>query len=582
MIKQKLTALGVVWAVVTLFFLVLLLLLDISEQRENLQLESSIIYEHAYERALVNEVLLHNFVELVETDPDNLDQIRRYATEMREHYPHILRLMIHERIQPAQVESLEREMHGRGYPRFRVRTVHPETHQLTPARTGQPVYYPITFVEPMNAEGERLLGLDSYSFPGNRAAMMQASYYLDVFASDPYPLVDGSIGYRLFHALDATVLPQENAHRLVSLTIRADELLPPLPHIKSGLRVTLFDGQGKELVTRREKVGAGPASESLLPVLAERRSISRFGQSLEVLIEKQLRWNEMNWPIALVVLIFSAIAYLLTQQNYQRKQEAEGELVRLNRKLRQERDLLEDRVQERTWELVKTNSELRKQVKENRSLTQKVLIIQEEERRNIARELHDEMGQSLTAIRTDAHLLKQLTQEDPESVLHQAAHSIDSIAQRIYSVTYGLMRALRPSALDDLGLADALKECIANTHLDTAGVQLHLEMEGALNELNEALNISCYRLVQEALNNCVKHAEAKNIWLSVRRESSPEGRLVVSIEDDGKGFDERNYRSGFGLIGMRERVLAQGGSFNLRTQPEGGTRIEASLPVVEE
>ncbi|WP_210397187.1 CHASE domain-containing protein [Motiliproteus sediminis] len=563
------------WSVVTCFFLGLLLLLDISGHRESLQLESSIVYEYTYERALINEVILHNFVELVETDLNNFEAIRRYAKDMREHYPHVLQFQLLRRVEERQVAAFEQEMRDRGFPDYRV---HGFERGASGTEPGD-VLYPVFFVEPLDARGERLLGLDSYSVASNRTALIQASYYLDVFASDPYALSDGEVGYRLFHATDpARSANKDNLSYVVTLVIRANELLPPLPHLSEGLRVTLYDGMGNELLQRRDR-----SSEDweglLLPVIADQRTINRFGQVLDVLVEKQLRWSEMSWPFGLVVVLFSVFSYFFTQQSYLRKKDAERELIRVNEKLRLERDLLEDRVQERTWELVKANSELRRQVKENRSLTQKILSIQEEERRNIARELHDEMGQSLTAIRTDSHLLKKLTSKDSKSLLHQAAASIDATAQRIYGVTYGLMRALRPSALDDLGLVDAIKGCVATFHLDSIGVELHLSIKGALNELPEDLNISCYRLVQEALNNCVKHAEASNIWLRIERLEDPEDRLFISIEDDGKGFDWRSNATGFGLIGMRERALAQDGDFKLRSSPGQGAHIEVSLPV---
>ena len=476
--------------VVTGFFLVLLLLLDISGHRESLQLESSIIYEYTYERALINEVILHNFVELVETDLQNLVAIRRYAKDMREHYPHILRFQMLQRLSLSALSQFEQKMRAQGLPEFKVHAAASAPNGLNSTDPNS-VLYPIFFTEPFDAEGEQSLGLDGYSLEANRTALIQASYYLDVFASDPYPLPSGEVAYRLFHATDpGRSADDAGLSYVVALVIRANELLPPLPHLSSGLKVTLYDAMGNELLQRADTHGA--EWESLfLPTIADQRTINRFGQVLEVLVEKRLRWPEMNWPFALVVVLFSLFSYFFVQQSYLRKKDAERELIRLNEKLRLERDLLEDRVQERTWELVKTNSELRRQVKENRSLTQKVLSIQEEERRNIARELHDEMGQSLTAIRTDSHLLRQLTSKDPKSLLYQAASSIDQTAQRIYGVTYGLMRALRPSALDDLGLVDAIRGCIATFHLDSLGVQLHLNISGALNELPEELNISC-------------------------------------------------------------------------------------------
>ncbi len=590
MIKKKLLALSFAWAAVTVFFLLLLLLLDISRHRESLQLESSVIYEYAYERALVNEVLLHNFVLLVANDPGDFPAIQRYAREMLDHYPHILRFEMYQRVASQQVPGFERHMQDVTQRSFHIRT-YDESNFETPARLQQPFYYPLILVEPMDATGGQQMGGDSYSRLENRVAINQAGYYLDVFASVPYRLPQGRIGYRLFHALNVPVEGQEDAQYLVSLVIPVEELLPPLPHIQNGLNVTLFDPAGKELASRGGQKGLASIS-GVLPVIIERRSIHRFGQSWDILVQKQLSWGEVNWPIVLIVLVFSLVAYLFTLQNYIRQQRAEGKQQQLNEKLRTERDLLEERVQERTWELVQTNSELRKHVKENRSLTQKILSIQEEERRNLARELHDEMGQALTAIRTDSHLLKQHLADAPKSIYYQAALSIDNIAQRIYGVTYGMMRALRPSALDDLGLSDALRECIANTHLDNSGVKLHLSLSGALNEMPEELNISCYRLVQEALNNCVKHADAKNLWLTVTRtdaepdtdgESSndAESRLLITIADDGAGFssEDRSRGKGFGLIGMRERVLALEGTFELNSEPGKGTRIEVSLPV---
>ncbi|MEH6813023.1 MAG: ATP-binding protein [Motiliproteus sp.] len=578
--NQKVTALGVLWAAVTLVFIFLLLMLDVSRHRERLQLESSVIYEYAYERALINEVLLRNFVALVENDLNDRSAIQHYASEMREHYPHISYFLLYERVDAEKVAELESKMISQGLEGFNIRLHGGDLSGAQVTGSEQSFFYPATFVEPKTVETRKLLGLDGYSIEANRMAMMKTSYYLDVFASKAYPMESGEMGYRLFHTIDPALYgDQEDGRQIASLVVKANTLLPPRPQVQDRLDIVLTDGLGNRLAYRRSYIEASWMSNQLFPLIEERRSIDRFGQTLELVVRKQVFFSEVSWLTSFMVGVFSLVAFLLTYQNYRRRKEAQLELEKLNDKLVYERDLLEERVQERTWELVKTNSDLRDQVKSNRSLTQKIISIQEEERRNLARELHDEMGQSLTAIRMDARLLKGATDEKTQAVEYQAVESIDNIAQRIYGVTYGLMRALRPAALDDLGLTDALSECVANAHLKSAGIDIQTEFHGSLNEMPERVNIGCYRLLQEALNNCVKHSGATAIQLSVTREESPD-QLLISIKDNGCGFDPDNNGSGFGIIGMRERVYGLDGSFNITSAPGKGALIQASIPIV--
>ncbi len=587
---KKIKTMSLAWAAVTLLVLALLLLLDLGRQRQALQLESRVIYEFSYERTLINEVILHNFVELVETDYTNTDAISHFSRELREHYPHIRRLQIYQRVGSDSLQQHERQMQQQGYTDYRV--YKPDITGEEDAESTGPnsLYYPISFVEPLDEHGLALLGADGYAVQANKKALMRASYYLSVFASDPYPLEDGQMGFRLMHAVDPAYTNSAEANLIICLVLSADELLPPLPHIATGVSVSLFD-HDVELVKRSHGTVSGGW---LLPVLNEQRSIVRFGQTVDLKIEKQLFWRDMNWPFGLVVLMFSGITYLISLQGYRRRQDADLEMQSLNKQLRDERDQLEQRVLERTQELVSRNSELRQQVKQNRNLTQKVLEIQEVERRNIARELHDEMGQALTAIRTDARILQQISDHDHTSMVYSAASAIDSTALRIYGVTYSLMRALRPSALDDLGLVDALNQCIDSMNLDSQSITLHLDLGGALNELPEAISMHCYRLVQEGLNNCVKYSKASNLWLTVKLTSAkseqhglaepcygsiPVDYLSIRIEDDGVGFDPQQSESGFGLIGMRERALANEGRFDVTSALGQGTRLEVRLPV---
>ena len=571
--SRKVGLAKLLWVGVTLVVLALLLMLDISREREALQLESRVVYEFAYERTLINEVILHNFVELVENDYTDQAAITRYTRELRDHYPHIRRFLMYQRVNADTLAEHEQQMRDRGFSGYTVRPANAETELNGSVAS---LYYPAVFVDPLDQHGREWLGVDGYSIEANQRALIQASYYLSVFAAEPYPLEDGKIGYRLMHAVDPAFTDGSETSLIVGLVLHVDELLPPLPHLKRGISVQLYDGADNLLVRRDNPVDFGGW---LLPLLTERRAITRFGQSLDLLVERQLLWSDLNWPFSLIVLIFSMVAYLISAQGYRRRREAELQMIDLNEQLRVERDQLEQRVKERTQEVVRRNSELRQQVKENRLLIQKVLEIQESERRNIARELHDEMGQALTAIRTDARLLQQMSDRDRSSMVHTAAASIDTTAQRIYGVTYGLMRALRPTALDDLGMVDALKQCIASFGLDKQGIQLHEQFGGPLNELPESISINCYRMVQEGINNCVKYAQAENLWLTVKAYEGEPGRLVIRIVDDGIGFDTQQQAKGFGLIGMRERVLALSGEFSVHSGPGEGTQIEAELPV---
>ncbi len=557
----------------------MLLMLDVSRHRETLQLEASVIYEYAYERALINEVLLRNFVALAENDLNDRDSIKNYASQMREHYPHISYFLLYQRVSAEKASELEAKMNADGLAGFRIRILESDFTEKQLSDSEQSFFYPAIFVEPKTVDTRKLLGVDGYSLATNRMAMMKTSYYLDVFASKAYPMQSGEMGYRLFHTINPALYTDQDGHQIASLVIKADTLLPPRSQVKDRLDVLLTDGLSNELSHRRSHLEASWISNQLLPLIEERRTIDRFGQTLELIVTKQVFFSEVGWLTSFLFGTFSIVAFLLTYQNYRRRQESQLELEELNEKLVSEKDLLEERVQERTWELVKTNSDLRDQVKTNRSLTQKIISIQEEERRNLARELHDEMGQSLTAIRMDAHLLKNSMDKESQSVEYQAVESIDHIAQRIYGVTYGLMRALRPAALDDLGLTDALNECVANAHLKSAGIGIQTEFQGPLNEMPERLNIGCYRLLQEALNNCAKHSGATSIQLRVTREMSPD-QLLISIKDNGCGFEPDNNGSGFGIVGMRERVYGLDGNFSITTAPGNGTLIQASIPVL--
>jgi PAS domain S-box-containing protein len=231
---------------------------------------------------------------------------------------------------------------------------------------------------------------------------------------------------------------------------------------------------------------------------------------------------------------------------------------------------------------VKRAREAETELAQNRRLTQMIQSRLEEERHAIARELHDELGQCVTAIKTIGAVIANRTElTSPE--IHQSAQTIVSVAGHMYDSVHGIIRQLRPSALDHLGLRETLEEAVSNWGRLNPEIECRLELEGALDALGERVNITVYRIVQECLTNVMKHASARHASIAVlRRDPGGEDRLDIIARDDGKGLGERNERDAtrFGLMGMRERTEALGGSFALESVTGRGLTVRVSIPLV--
>ncbi len=213
----------------------------------------------------------------------------------------------------------------------------------------------------------------------------------------------------------------------------------------------------------------------------------------------------------------------------------------------------------------------------NRFLIHKSLAVQEEERRHLARELHDELGQCMTAIQADAELIHELSRDRDEKITTSAS-AIVSVSSRMYDVVHSMMQRLRPGVLDDLGLLAALEEEVDAWQARFPQVDCRLVSEGELMGLGERINITLYRIVQESLTNIAKHAGATRVSLQLVRQ---EGSLILRVEDNGRGMDTEHPGRGLGLIGMRERVEALGGSLSVQSAPGEGVVLRVSIPVTE-
>lgn len=220
-----------------------------------------------------------------------------------------------------------------------------------------------------------------------------------------------------------------------------------------------------------------------------------------------------------------------------------------------------------------------RELEQNRKLTQLIHEKLEEERKSIARELHDELGQCVTAIKTIGTAIAN-RYDNKHDETRQNAETIVEVASHIYDVVHSMIRQLRPSALDNLGLSDAISDLVAQYQRQHPRLKVDLMLGEGLDQFDEKVNITVYRVVQESLTNVVKHAEATQVRVALSLSHDAPACLHIRISDDGKGLGTA-YSEGqrFGMLGIKERVQAFGGDVQYDSRPDSGTLIVASLPV---
>jgi signal transduction histidine kinase len=211
---------------------------------------------------------------------------------------------------------------------------------------------------------------------------------------------------------------------------------------------------------------------------------------------------------------------------------------------------------------------------ELKRLSARLLEAQEEERRLISRELHDEVGQALTAVLLEMANLSNLIRGKEEAALPKKVDEIKRLLEESIGVVRNMALLLRPSMLDDLGLVPAL-QWQAREASKRSGLWVKVAAEEVSEELTEDHKTCIYRIVQEALHNIVQHAKARNVRITVTQEPD---RLLLSIQDDGQGFNPPQER-GMGLIGMEERVSALGGRLVVESASGEGTVLRVALPL---
>jgi signal transduction histidine kinase len=215
-------------------------------------------------------------------------------------------------------------------------------------------------------------------------------------------------------------------------------------------------------------------------------------------------------------------------------------------------------------------------------LSQRLITLQEEERKHLARELHDTLGSSLVALKfaLENEISAALQEQGASERVKRLQRLLDLVQQNIQE-TKRIQKDLRPSVLDDLGIKAAVKALCREQQIRYPGIRVDMLLQVQEEDVPEPLKITIYRILQEGLNNVAKHSRSASAGISLARLSD---RIELEIFDEGSGFDLEHYResrsekSMMGITGMKERVRLSGGSFSLLTSPGKGTRLRASWP----
>ena len=213
---------------------------------------------------------------------------------------------------------------------------------------------------------------------------------------------------------------------------------------------------------------------------------------------------------------------------------------------------------------------------QNKRLARRNIEVQENERRNLARELHDEFGQSLNAIMIDGVGIRDMTK--PGSDAHNYAQSILKISGQLFSGMRDLLKQLRPLALDELGLQPALEHLVDDWRQRYPKVEWLSEFELEDNQFDEPLNMTIYRFIQEGMTNIVKHSDASLVKLSVNLDAKS-SRVTMSVSDNGSIATIPQRSEGIGLLGLRERLESLGGAFGASVSTPTGFKIEGHFDV---
>ena len=472
------------------------------------------------------------------------------------------------RVTPGEREAFSREAREEG-----VRDLWPEPSGERSA------YFPLEFVGPSNEANRRMIHYDAYSDPVHRSAMdrardtdwPQATGLVHVLTGAP-PNSEKRLVRRKGVAVYLPVYEKDEPKNTVAERRGALEGFVVATFTTDTLFGEAFSERFHPAIDFEVYDGADAGSS---PLLYDSNGVKNAGEkgsaplfSMERRIEKPLVEHEWtlyfatlpafeeearsNLPAFVLVigitvgLLLFGITWLLTRSR--------GHAMRVSADLKEANRDLED-----------ANAELQRS-------REGLVSAREEERRRLRRDLHDGVGPQLAALMLELETAGELVSDKPEASTLMA--KLSKRAKEVVSDVRHSVHALRPPTLDELGLVGALKE--GAIQYSPAGLRVSVESTGELSHLPAAVEVACYRIVQEAMANVVRHAGASRCSVRIRLDEKA-GTLIIEVEDDGRGIRDED-RAGVGMSSMRERTEELGGRCTVRPLAGGGTLVRAVLP----
>ncbi len=321
------------------------------------------------------------------------------------------------------------------------------------------------------------------------------------------------------------------------------------------LKITFWNKSAERIFKYKKKEILGKSAEIIVPEFL----LEEFNKNLKKLKSKNVIQNfETKRRSKVGKLVDVSISASLLMDPTTKK--VIGDIVSM-------RDISEKIVAKRS------KAELQK----NRELTSIIQKHVEDERKSLARELHDELGQYVSAIKIFSQNILNRSRGKDEAI-EASASSVTSAANQIYDGMHNIIRQLRPGSLDNLGLSETIKDEINKWQTQHPTLKVNLAIKGNIDLLGEGVNINVYRIIQEAMNNVVKHAKAEVIKISLLKTKDT---LKIECVDDGKGFDLKILKKTkqFGLMGIKERAQALNGKLDIKSIEKKGTHLTIVIPI---